>query len=73
MQAAACAEAGVTLISPFAGRITDFYKVRLSVCFLFSVIVEVKTKRILAFLATCMAVYVLFEVVVRSWCLELSQ
>lgn len=25
-QAAACAEAGVTLISPFAGRITDFYK-----------------------------------------------
>jgi transaldolase len=27
-QAAACAEAGVTLISPFAGRITDFYKLR---------------------------------------------
>jgi transaldolase len=27
-QAAACAEAGVTLISPFAGRITDFYKAR---------------------------------------------
>jgi transaldolase len=27
-QAAACAEAGVTLISPFAGRITDFYKKR---------------------------------------------
>jgi len=26
VQAAACAEAGVTLISPFAGRITDFYK-----------------------------------------------
>jgi len=25
-QAAACAEAGITLISPFAGRITDFYK-----------------------------------------------
>jgi len=25
-QAAACAEAGVTLISPFVGRITDFYK-----------------------------------------------
>jgi transaldolase len=25
-QAAACAEAGVTLISPFAGRITDFFK-----------------------------------------------
>jgi transaldolase len=25
-QAVACAEAGVTLISPFAGRITDFYK-----------------------------------------------
>jgi transaldolase len=25
-QAIACAEAGVTLISPFAGRITDFYK-----------------------------------------------
>eukprot|EP01114_Cavostelium_apophysatum_P015557 TRINITY_DN425_c0_g1_i1.p1 TRINITY_DN425_c0_g1~~TRINITY_DN425_c0_g1_i1.p1 ORF type:complete len:321 (-),score=107.05 TRINITY_DN425_c0_g1_i1:166-1128(-) len=28
IQAAACAEAGVTLISPFAGRITDFYKAR---------------------------------------------
>jgi len=27
-QAAACAEAGVTLISPFAGRITDFYKLK---------------------------------------------
>jgi len=27
-QAAACAEAGITLISPFAGRITDFYKKR---------------------------------------------
>jgi len=27
-QAAACAEAGVTLISPFAGRITDFYKAK---------------------------------------------
>jgi len=27
-QAIACAEAGVTLISPFAGRITDFYKKR---------------------------------------------
>jgi transaldolase len=27
-QAVACAEAGVTLISPFAGRITDFFKVR---------------------------------------------
>jgi transaldolase len=27
-QAVACAEAGVTLISPFAGRITDFYKKR---------------------------------------------
>jgi len=26
VQAVACAEAGVTLISPFAGRITDFYK-----------------------------------------------
>jgi transaldolase len=26
VQAAACAEVGVTLISPFAGRITDFYK-----------------------------------------------
>jgi transaldolase len=26
VQAAACAEAGVTLISPFAGRITDFFK-----------------------------------------------
>jgi len=26
VQAAACAEAGVTLISPFVGRITDFYK-----------------------------------------------
>lgn len=26
VQAAACAEAGVTLISPFAGRITDYYK-----------------------------------------------
>jgi transaldolase len=28
VQAAACADAGVTLISPFAGRITDFYKAR---------------------------------------------
>lgn len=28
VQAAACAEVGVTLISPFAGRITDFYKQR---------------------------------------------
>jgi transaldolase len=28
VQAAACAEAGATLISPFAGRITDFYKAR---------------------------------------------
>jgi transaldolase len=28
VQAIACAEAGVTLISPFAGRITDFYKAR---------------------------------------------
>jgi transaldolase len=27
-QAVACAEAGVTLISPFAGRITDFFKKR---------------------------------------------
>jgi len=27
-QAVACAEAGVTLISPFVGRITDFYKQR---------------------------------------------
>jgi len=27
-QAIACAEAGITLISPFAGRITDFYKKR---------------------------------------------
>lgn len=27
-QAAACAEAGVTLISPFAGRITDFFKAK---------------------------------------------
>jgi len=27
-QAAACAEAGVTLISPFAGRITDWYKAK---------------------------------------------
>jgi len=27
-QAAACAEAGVTLISPFAGRITDFFKLK---------------------------------------------
>lgn len=27
-QAVACAEAGVTLISPFVGRITDWYKVR---------------------------------------------
>jgi len=27
-QAVACAEAGITLISPFAGRITDFYKKR---------------------------------------------
>jgi len=27
-QAAACAEAGVTLISPFAGRITDWYKIK---------------------------------------------
>jgi len=27
-QAAACAEASVTLISPFAGRITDFYKAK---------------------------------------------
>jgi len=26
VQAAACAENGITLISPFAGRITDFYK-----------------------------------------------
>jgi len=28
IQAAACAEAGVTLISPFVGRITDYYKQR---------------------------------------------
>jgi len=28
VQAVACAESGVTLISPFAGRITDFYKAR---------------------------------------------
>lgn len=28
VQAVACAEAGVTLISPFAGRITDFFKKR---------------------------------------------
>jgi len=28
IQAAACAEGGITLISPFAGRITDFYKQR---------------------------------------------
>jgi len=28
VQAVACAEAGVTLISPFVGRITDFYKAR---------------------------------------------
>jgi len=28
VQAVACAEVGVTLISPFAGRITDFYKAR---------------------------------------------
>jgi len=28
VQAVACAEAGVTLISPFAGRITDFYKAK---------------------------------------------
>jgi len=28
VQAAACAESGITLISPFAGRITDFYKQR---------------------------------------------
>jgi transaldolase len=28
IQAAACAESGVTLISPFAGRITDFYKAK---------------------------------------------
>jgi len=28
VQAAACAEAKVTLISPFAGRITDFYKAK---------------------------------------------
>jgi len=28
VQAVACAEAGITLISPFAGRITDFYKKR---------------------------------------------
>jgi transaldolase len=28
VQAATCAEAGVTLISPFVGRITDFYKQR---------------------------------------------
>jgi transaldolase len=28
VQAVACADAGVTLISPFAGRITDFYKKR---------------------------------------------
>jgi transaldolase len=28
VQAVACAEVGVTLISPFAGRITDFYKKR---------------------------------------------
>jgi len=27
-QAAACAESGVTLISPFVGRITDFYKAK---------------------------------------------
>ena len=28
MQAAACAEAGVTLISPFVGRILDWYKAK---------------------------------------------
>jgi len=28
VQAVACAEGGITLISPFAGRITDFYKKR---------------------------------------------
>jgi len=28
VQAVACAEAGVTLISPFVGRITDFYKAK---------------------------------------------
>jgi len=28
IQAAACAEAGITLISPFVGRITDYYKKR---------------------------------------------
>jgi len=28
VQAAACAESGVTLISPFAGRITDFFKAK---------------------------------------------
>jgi len=28
VQAVACAEVGVTLISPFAGRITDYYKAR---------------------------------------------
>jgi len=28
VQAVACAEAGVTLISPFAGRITDFFKAK---------------------------------------------
>jgi len=28
VQAVACAESGVTLISPFVGRITDFYKAR---------------------------------------------
>jgi len=28
VQAVACGDAGVTLISPFAGRITDFYKKR---------------------------------------------
>jgi transaldolase len=26
LQAVACAEAGVTLISPFVGRIMDYYK-----------------------------------------------
>ena len=30
-QAVACAEAGVTLISPFVGRIMDYYKVKLVV------------------------------------------
>lgn len=30
MQAAACADAGATLISPFVGRILDWYKAKYS-------------------------------------------